>query len=124
MSLVARHLEANGIPTVIVGSARDIVEQAGVPRFVFVDYPLGNPMGRPYDVAEQRLVLGLALDLLERAFVARTTVQAPLVWDTTESWRANFMRVNDELRDQWAREGEERRRKQAEAKRSGKARDV
>ncbi|MEZ5231807.1 MAG: hypothetical protein R2749_03740 [Acidimicrobiales bacterium] len=48
MSLVARHLEANGIPTVIVGSARDIVEQAGVARFLFVDFPLGNPMGKPY----------------------------------------------------------------------------
>ncbi len=124
MSLVARHLESNGIPTVIVGSARDIVEQAGVPRFVFVDYPLGNPMGRPYDVAEQQMVLGMALDLLERAYLPRTTVQAPLVWDVTESWRADYMRVSDELREQWAREGEERRRKQAEAKRSGKARGI
>ena len=28
MSLVARHLEANGIPTVVVATARDIVESA------------------------------------------------------------------------------------------------
>jgi D-proline reductase (dithiol) PrdB len=33
VSLVARHLETNGIPTVIVGSALDIVEHCGVPRF-------------------------------------------------------------------------------------------
>ena len=37
MSLVARYLEEAGLPTVIVGSARDVVEHCGVPRFVFTD---------------------------------------------------------------------------------------
>jgi len=50
VSLIARHLEANGIPTVIVGCAKDIVEQAGVPRFLWSDFPLGNSCGRPGDV--------------------------------------------------------------------------
>ena len=40
MSLVARYLEAHGMPTVIIGSALDIVERCGVPRFLFVDFPL------------------------------------------------------------------------------------
>jgi D-proline reductase (dithiol) PrdB len=44
ISLVARHLETNGIPTVIVGSALDVVEHCGVPRFYFTDFPLGNPL--------------------------------------------------------------------------------
>ena len=35
VSLVARHLEANGIPTVVMGCAKDIVEHAAVPRFLF-----------------------------------------------------------------------------------------
>jgi hypothetical protein len=48
-SLAARHLEASGIPTVLFGCARDIVECCGVPRFVFSDFPLGNPTGRPLD---------------------------------------------------------------------------
>jgi len=34
-SLVARHIEANGIPTVLMGCAKDIVEHAAVPRFLF-----------------------------------------------------------------------------------------
>ena len=38
-SLVARHLEANGIATVVMGCAKDIVEHAGVPRFLFSDFP-------------------------------------------------------------------------------------
>ena len=49
VSLVARHLEANGIATVVMGCAKDIVEHAGVPRFLFSDFPLGNSAGRPHD---------------------------------------------------------------------------
>ena len=38
-ALVARHLEANGIPTVVMGCAKDIVEHAAVPRFLFSRLP-------------------------------------------------------------------------------------
>ena len=93
MSLVARHLEAHGIATVILGSARDIVEHCGVPRFVFTDFPLGNPCGKPYDVAMQRSIVSMGLDLLEKAFAPRTTVQTPLVWSEDQSWRNNYMRI-------------------------------
>ena len=67
MSLVARHLEANGLPTVIIGSALDVVEHCGVPRFVFTDFPLGNPCGPPYRRDIQRTVVAMALDLLSSA---------------------------------------------------------
>ena len=61
MSLVARHLEANGIPTVMFGTAKDIVEHCGVPRFVFVDFPLGNSCGRSFDADHQHEVIELGL---------------------------------------------------------------
>ena len=92
VSLVARHLEQAGIPTVVVGSARDIVEQCGVPRFLFTDFPLGNPCGAPYDGEMQTSIVGMALDLLEQAHYPRTTVQTPFRWPD-DAWRANFMRV-------------------------------
>ena len=66
-SLVARHLEANGIPTVLMGCAKDIVEHAAVPRFLFSDFPLGNSAGKPHDVASQDQTLELALRVLESA---------------------------------------------------------
>jgi len=53
-ALVARHLEANGIPTVVMGCAKDIVEHAAVPRFLFSDFPLGNSAGKPHDVDRRR----------------------------------------------------------------------
>ncbi len=112
MSLTARHLEANGITTVIVGSARDIVEECGVPRFVFTDFPLGNPCGKPYDVEMQRAIVGIALDLAERAWMPRSTVQAPFEWGD-DGWRDRYMLVDDSNREALAREGEQRRARQA-----------
>ncbi|MGB1251667.1 MAG: hypothetical protein ACPG8W_13700 [Candidatus Promineifilaceae bacterium] len=96
MSLTARHLEANGIPTVVIGSARDIVEQCGVSRFVFNDFPLGNPCGKPDDVAMQREIVGMALDLLETARYPRTTLQTPFQWDAQNDWRRSYMEIRVE----------------------------
>ena len=90
VSLHARHLEADGIPTVIMGCAKDIVESCGVPRFLFSDFPLGNSAGRPFDVDSQAFTLELALRVLESARAARTTVQSPLRWDDDASWKLDY----------------------------------
>jgi D-proline reductase (dithiol) PrdB len=90
VSLIARHLEKDGIPTVIMGSAKDIVEHCGVPRFLFSDFPLGNQAGRPFDVDSQRQTLELALRVLESAPAARTTVQSPLRWSADASWKRDY----------------------------------
>jgi hypothetical protein len=90
LSLVARYLEANGISTVLMGCAKDIPEYCGVPRFLFSDFPLGNAGGKPHDLASQQQTLGLALDLLETAFVARSTVQSPQCWPGDSIWKLDY----------------------------------
>jgi len=90
VSLVARHLEADGIPTVIMGCAKDIVEHCGVPRFLFSDFPLGHSAGRPHDADSQALTLELALRVLESATAPRTTVQSPLRWRDDPSWKLDY----------------------------------
>ena len=122
VSLVARHLEANGISTVIAGSARDVVEHCGVPRFLFTDFPLGNPCGKPWDVEMQRRVVGAALDLLEAAPSPRTTVQAPFIWSDDSSWRERYARVDPSQAENLRRLGEARRALQQRAKTDGKTR--
>lgn len=122
MSLVARHLEANGIPTVVVGSARDIVEQCGVPRFLFVDFPLGNPCGAPYNADMQRSIVGMALDLLETARFPRTTVQAHVTWPGGDAWRRNYMRVDESNRDLLRLMGEDGRARRARQRAEGRLR--
>jgi hypothetical protein len=90
VSLAARHLEANGLPTVIMGCAKDIVEHCGVPRFLFSDFPLGNSAGRPFDPESQAQTLELALRVLETAPAARTTVQSPLRWSDDPAWKLDY----------------------------------
>lgn len=90
VSLIARDLEENGISTVVMGSAKDIVEHCGVPRFLFSDFPLGNSAGRPHDPASQTLTLELALRLLETAMEPRTTVQSPLQWSDSPAWKLDY----------------------------------
>ena len=93
ISLVARHLEANEISTVVMGCAKDIVEHAAVPRFLFSDFPLGNSAGKPHDPKSQALTLELALRLLENAPGPQTTVQSPLRWSTDASWKRDYNNV-------------------------------
>src|SRR6195952_1300880 len=93
ISLVARHLEANGISTVVMGCAKDIVEHAAVPRFLFSDFPLGNSAGKPHDPKSQGLTLELALRVLETAPGPQTTLQSPLRWGADASWNRDYNNV-------------------------------
>jgi hypothetical protein len=95
-------LEENGIPSVVMGCAKDIVEHVGVPRFLFSDFPLGNAAGRPHDVESQTFTLELALRVLEHAPAPRTTVQSPLRWSESADWKLDYCNVErlapDEIR--------------------------
>ena len=93
VSLAARALEAEGIATVVMGCAKDIVEYVGVPRLLFSDFPLGNAAGRPHDPQSQHETLELALTLLEAAPAPRTTVQSPLVWSVTPDWKLDYQNL-------------------------------
>ncbi len=122
MSLTARHLEAAGIPTVILGSALDVVEHCGVPRFLFTDFPLGNPCGKPFDASMQEAITAQGIDLLESADGPRTTVRTPFRWSGDESWRDRYMQVREEDLADLARRGEARRARRLREKSQGKAR--
>ncbi|MGH8326062.1 MAG: hypothetical protein ACRET2_04800 [Steroidobacteraceae bacterium] len=116
MSLVARHLEANGIPTVIIGSALDIVEHCGVPRFVFSDFPLGNPCGHPWDKDMQAATVRLALRVLQTATEPRTTVRSPFEWKADDpEWRERYNRIRPEDRERLLAVGDARRRRLGQA---------
>ncbi len=121
MSLIARYLEENGIPTVVIGAARDIVEHCGVARFVFTDFPLGSPCGEPYNVTQQRELFQKALDLLETAKGPRTTVEAGYRWSKGDDWKRLVFSEEQPWQDpdtkaKWLARKEEYRRLKAEGK--------
>ena len=76
-----------------MGCAKDIVEYVGVPRFLFSDFPLGNPTGKPHDSESQTFTLELALRVLETAPAPRTTVQSPLRWSDSPDWKLDFSNI-------------------------------
>ena len=61
MSLIARHFEARGLATLILGSALDILRAGKPPRVKFVNYPLGFETGRFRDRDNQLAVVREAL---------------------------------------------------------------
>lgn len=122
VSLIARHLERHGMPAVILGSALDIVEYCGVPRFAFTDLPLGNPCGKPFDRAMQRASVAAALELFDLACEPRTTVRLPHRWSGDESWRDSYMALREDDLADLRRMGEQRRAERRQRRSLGLAR--
>jgi hypothetical protein len=61
VGLIAREVEAAGIPTLCMTSAYDITQAVNPPRAVFLNYPLGHQTGKPDDSANQRAIVLAAL---------------------------------------------------------------
>lgn len=87
MCLIARHLEGLGIATVIVGSALDILQAGRPPRAVFVDYPLGHSVGRPFDTDNQRQIVNAVLDAFETIRSPGTIVELDCRWSGDDDWQ-------------------------------------
>ena len=81
MGLVARVVEEVGIPTVVVSTGRDLSAQVKAPRTVFVNFPMGNPFGRPFDATQQRAILLDVLHALERVHEGGALIDLPYTWD-------------------------------------------
>jgi D-proline reductase (dithiol) PrdB len=109
VSLVARYLEEHGMPTVLIGSAQDIVEHCAVPRFLFVDFPLGNPCGKPWDDAMQERIVRQGLSLFETVTQPMTTVVSMEQWGD-DGWRQRYLEVTAENRAALAAKGEDLRK--------------
>ena len=66
MELIQSVIERAGIATTSITLLREITAKVGPPRALFVDRPLGYPLGEPHDANLQREILQEALALLER----------------------------------------------------------
>jgi hypothetical protein len=78
--VLARRIEAAGIPTVVVTMMPLTARQLGSPRVVGVEFPFGHSFGRPGDRRTQRLVLETALGVLAGAADVGTRVDIDLEW--------------------------------------------
>ena len=90
MPVLARWIEAAGIPTVVVTMMPAVAEERRAPRIVGVEFPFGHAFGMPGDRAMQRRVLELALEVLAGAAAFGTRVDVDLEWPVPvrEAYRA------------------------------------
>jgi D-proline reductase (dithiol) PrdB len=88
--VLARWIEAAGIPTVTVTMMPAVAEERRAPRIVGVEFPFGHPFGMPHDGAMQRRTLELALRVLAGATMSGTRVDLDLEWPVAvrEAYRA------------------------------------
>ena len=54
-------IEARGIPTLVIGTAHDIMSKVTPPRAAFVDHPVGRTFGAPQERERGRSILARAL---------------------------------------------------------------
>lgn len=91
MPVLARAVEASGIPTVLVTMMPELGERFHLPRIVGVEFPFGHPFGMPHDREMQRTVAETALTLYERLDLpARSDVPIrwPIEWKIAyKSWQ-------------------------------------
>ncbi|MEO8696349.1 MAG: hypothetical protein ABI658_22730 [Acidimicrobiales bacterium] len=88
--MLARLLEAAGLPTVVVTMMPSIASALGAPRIVGVEFPFGHAYGMPHDRAMQRRVLLTAVTVLAGATQPGTRVDVDIEWpqETREAYRS------------------------------------
>lgn len=81
MGLIQRAIEAEGMSTISISLNRVITEKVTPPRALVVEFPLGHPMGNPFDYGLQRRILAEALKYLKEIAEPGTIV------DNAETYR-------------------------------------
>jgi hypothetical protein len=103
--------------TIIIGSAFDIVTHCNVPRYLHNNFPLGNPLGPPYDRNAQRRSVETALTM---AGSSEPVVKvSTLRWPNDTDWRSVYGKIDDSNREHLAKIGAENRRTRAANKAQG-----
>ncbi|MEM7563715.1 MAG: hypothetical protein AAF353_11790 [Pseudomonadota bacterium] len=67
MSGLARYFEAEGFATVLVGFVREHIEKVKPARALWLDFPMGRPLGKPNDPDYQKKIIRAAFELFDRA---------------------------------------------------------
>ena len=95
MGLVAREIEARGIPTLSMSSALSITQAVNPPRAVYLDYPLGHTSGKPLDEDNQLAVMRATLEAFAQLDTPGQAQHLPFEWAADHSWKDRVMRPTE-----------------------------
>jgi hypothetical protein len=93
VGLVARQIEASGIPTICLSSAFSITAAVNPPRAVFIDFPLGHTAGEAQDVELQRSIMLDTLDAAQSISRPGEIRTLPYRWSDGNAWKEAAMRT-------------------------------
>lgn len=88
MGLIAREIEAAGVPTLCMTSAWDITEAVAAPRAAYVHHPLGHQTGAAGDTAGQRALVRAALEAGVAMQRPGEIVELPFRWQEDAGWES------------------------------------
>jgi D-proline reductase (dithiol) PrdB len=86
VGLIAREIEAAGVPTLCMTSAWDITAAVHPPRAAYYHAPLGHQTGAPGDPEGQRAVVRAALEAAVRMDAPGSIVRLPVAWPGAAGW--------------------------------------
>lgn len=92
VGLVARHLEAAGISTLSLTSARDITTAVNPPRAAFLDYPLGHTSGRAHEPELNREIVRAALAGFDTITQPGSIIDLSFRWAADDDWKDRVLR--------------------------------
>jgi len=92
VGLIARTIEAAGVPTLCMTSALSITRAVAPPRAAFLDFPLGHTTGKPHQPELQRRILLDALAAFESITGPGEVVTLDYEWADDDSWKDGVMR--------------------------------
>ena len=95
MGLIARRVEADGIPTTSLTSALSITRSVNPPRAAFLDYPLGHTAGKAKDPALQREIVAAALATVDELEQPGAVKMLPHRWSRDDDWKLEAMLNGD-----------------------------
>ncbi len=101
--VLARAIEARGLPTTSIATLRRNVHALKPPRALFLDFPLGCSCGRPGEPEQQREILREALRLAASEWPEWELRRLPFAWsaDGDRGWEQhvdNLYRLDREIR--------------------------
>ena len=66
MCVLAHYFESEGLATVLVGFVREHMAAIEPPRALWLNFPMGRPLGKPNDPDYQLRVIRSAFELFDR----------------------------------------------------------
>jgi D-proline reductase (dithiol) PrdB len=80
VGLVQREVERAGIATIGISIVREYTERVRPPRSIFLRWPLGHPMGEPFNRGQHMAVLSEAFQALYSIKTPGGIIDVPYGW--------------------------------------------